>query len=168
MFDRFLIVFDFILFLFKIAWWQSVGKEMSSWISTNAVLLYAILTVCIPFPFCVRGRMYPFLIIAFSSTVQTFRLMSRDMTKPTKMNVRPEISLSICPVWSEPSLSTWRNLGSLATQWAHREDSDLCWAHTHFVGLVMSCLGSNIPKSALQLSGILVIKERLSPYSALA
>ena len=28
------------------------------------------------------------------------------------------------PVWSETSLSAWRNLGSLATQWAHSEDSD--------------------------------------------
>ena len=28
------------------------------------------------------------------------------------------------PVWSGSSLSAWRKLGSLATQWAHREDSD--------------------------------------------
>ena len=47
--------------------------------------------------------------------------------KPTKWNVRPaktQISLGICPVWSEFSLSPWRKLGSLATQWAHSEDSD--------------------------------------------
>ena len=40
-------------------------------------------------------------------------------------NVRPvktQISLGICPVWSESSLSTWRNLGSLATHWAHSKD----------------------------------------------
>ena len=30
----------------------------------------------------------------------------------------------IHPVWSESSLSAWRKLGSLATQWAHSEDSD--------------------------------------------
>ena len=59
-----------------------------------------------------------------------------------KMTVRPaktQISLGISPVWSESSLSTWRKLGSLATQWAHSEDwSDwadaqadlsLHWAH---------------------------------------
>ena len=67
------------------------------------------------------------------------------MTKPTKWHVRPAktqislgirpvwsesslslISLGIRPVWSESSLSAWRTLGSLATRWAHSEDSD--WA----------------------------------------
>ena len=43
------------------------------------------------------------------------------------MAVRPaktQISLGIRPVWSESSLSAWRKLGSLATHWAHSEDSD--------------------------------------------
>ena len=43
------------------------------------------------------------------------------------MSVHPaktQISLGIHPVWSESSLSAWRNLGSLATHWAHSEDSD--------------------------------------------
>ena len=73
--------------------------------------------------------------------------------KTNKMSVRPaktQISLGIRPVWSESSLSAWRNLWSLATHWAHSEDwSDwadaqadlsLRWAHTHFVGFVMSRL----------------------------
>ena len=38
--------------------------------------------------------------------------------------VKTQISLGIRPVWSESSLSAWRNLGSLATHWAHIEDSD--------------------------------------------
>ena len=53
--------------------------------------------------------------------------MSHDMTKLNKMSVRPaktQISLGVCPVWSESSLSAWRKLGSLATHWAHSEDSD--------------------------------------------
>ena len=53
--------------------------------------------------------------------------MSHCMTKPTKWPVRPakiHISLGIHPVWSESSLSTWRNLGALATHWAHSKDSD--------------------------------------------
>ena len=33
-----------------------------------------------------------------------------------------QISLGIRPVWSESSLSAWRNLGSLATHWVHSED----------------------------------------------
>ena len=48
------------------------------------------------------------------------------------------------PVWSESSLSAWRKLRSLATHWAHSEDSDrngLIWVFAgrtcHFVGFVM-------------------------------
>ena len=43
------------------------------------------------------------------------------------MSVRPaktQISLGIRPVRSEFSLSAWRNLGPLATHWAHSEDSE--------------------------------------------
>ena len=68
-----------------------------------------------------------------------------------KMSVRPaktQISLGIHPVWSESSLSAWRKLGSLATHWAHSEDSGqtgrmsrLIWV---FAGrTVLSCRGSN-------------------------
>ena len=74
--------------------------------------------------------------------------------KTNKLSVRPaktQISLRIHPVWSESSLSAWRNLGSLATTWAHSEDSDqtgrmprLIWVfagHT-LILLVLSCRGS--------------------------
>ena len=47
--------------------------------------------------------------------------------KTIKMTVRPaktQMSLGIRPVWPESSLSAWRKLGSLATHWAHSEDSD--------------------------------------------
>ena len=80
--------------------------------------------------------------------------ISRRMTKPTKWPLRPaktQISLGIRPVWSESSLSAWRNIGSSATHWAHCEDSDqigwmtrLIWVFAgrkgHFVGFVMRCL----------------------------
>ena len=81
--------------------------------------------------------------------------MSRDMTKPT-VTVRPaktQISLGIRPVWSESSLSAWRKLGSLATHWAHSEDSGqtgrmprLIWvfAGRTLILLVLSCRGSYI------------------------
>ena len=71
--------------------------------------------------------------------------LNRLMTKPTKWHVRPaktQISLCIRPVWSESSLSAWRELGCSATHWAHSEDwSDwadaqadlsLRWAHMPF------------------------------------
>ena len=53
--------------------------------------------------------------------------MSRIMTNPTKWHMRPaktQISLGIRPDWSESSLSPWRKHRSLATHWAHSEDSD--------------------------------------------
>ena len=81
--------------------------------------------------------------------------------KTNKMTVCPgktQISLGIRPVWSESSLSAWRKLGSLATQWAHREDSDqtgrmhrLIWVfagHT-LILLVLSCRGPIWSESSL-------------------
>ena len=87
--------------------------------------------------------------------------------KTNNMTVRPaktQISLGIRPVWSESSLSAWRNLGSLANYWAHSEDSDqtgrmprliwvfadaladlsLRWAHSHCVGFVVSWFRSTL------------------------
>ena len=74
--------------------------------------------------------------------------------KTNKMSVRPaktQNNLGIRTVWSESSLSTWRRLGSLATHWAHSEDSDqtgrmprLIWvlAGRTITLLVLSCRGS--------------------------
>ena len=70
---------------------------------------------------------------------------------PTKTH----ISLSIHPVWSESSLSAWRNSGSLAIQWARNKDSNqtgwmprLIWVFAgrtcHFVGFVMWWLNNKI------------------------
>ena len=67
------------------------------------------------------------------------------------MTVHPaktQISLGICPVWSESSLSAWRQLGSLATYWAHSKASDqtgrqsFCWfcheaAHMFYVAITV-------------------------------
>ena len=47
--------------------------------------------------------------------------------KTNKMTVRPaktQISLGVHPVWSESLLSAWRNIRTLATNWADSEDSD--------------------------------------------
>ena len=60
--------------------------------------------------------------------------------KTNKVTVRPakaQISLGIRPVWSESLLAAWRKLGSL-----DQADLSLRWAHTHFVGFVMSWLTS--------------------------
>ena len=60
-----------------------------------------------------------------------------------------QISMHICPVWSETLLSAWSYLRSLASHWAHSEDwsdcadvqADLshCWVHV--ILLVLSCCG---------------------------
>ena len=82
--------------------------------------------------------------------------MSRDITKQTKWLCAPaktQISLGIRPIWSESSLTAWRNFGSLATQWAHSKDSDqtgrmprLIWvfAGRTIILLVLPCRGSYI------------------------
>ena len=53
--------------------------------------------------------------------------MSRRMTKPAIWPVHPvktQISLGTHPVWSESSLSAWRNIGPLTTYWVPSKDSD--------------------------------------------
>ena len=80
--------------------------------------------------------------------------LSHDITKPTQWHLRPakiQVSLGIRPVWSEFSLSAWRKPGvlsyPLSAQWrlwsdwaAAQVDLSLRWAHSHFVGFVMSQL----------------------------
>ena len=71
-----------------------------------------------------------------------FHYLRRLVTKPTKWHVRPaktQISLGIRPVRSESSLSAWRNLGSLATHWAHSEDSDQTVA-AHLWSRLFACV----------------------------
>ena len=57
-----------------------------------------------------------------------------------------QISLGICPVWSESSLSAWDPsfLHADSEDWSDRTDAQadlsLRWAHTYFVGFVMSRL----------------------------
>ena len=72
------------------------------------------------------------------------------------MSVRPakaQISLGIRPFWSESSMCTQWVAKDPSFLHADREDSDqtgaqddlsLCWAHSHFVGFVMSRLNCEI------------------------
>ena len=87
--------------------------------------------------------------IALSESMDTVSQPAHDKTY--KMAWAPsetQISLSIHLIWSESLLSAWRKIGSLATHWAHSEDSDqtgrmprLIWVFAgrtiHFVGFVM-------------------------------
>ena len=61
---------------------------------------------------------------------------------------KSQISLGICPVWSESSLSAWRvlsyPLGALRRLWSDwvdaQADLSLGWTHNHFVGFGMRWL----------------------------
>ena len=65
-----------------------------------------------------------------------------------------QLCYSIQPVWSEHSLSAWRKLLSLASNWAHSESFDqtvrmprLIWVFTvgaQVILFVLSCRGSNL------------------------
>ena len=93
--------------------------------------------------------------------------MSCLMTKPTKGHMCPaktQISLGIHPVWSESSLSAWRKLGSLATNWVHSEDCDqtgripmlICvFAGLTVILLVLSWADSSTDITSLQCYGVL-------------
>ena len=66
------------------------------------------------------------------------KIMSHLARKPTKWHVRPA-KTQICPVWSESSLSAWRKLRSLATHWAHREDSDQTGRMSRHIWVFTGC-----------------------------
>ena len=78
---------------------------------------------------------------------------------------------NMSPIWSESSLSAWRKLGSLATHWAHSEDSDqtgqmprLIWVfagHTAIL-LVLSRGGSYLLFVYIQHVQCLFVKIKLS------
>ena len=68
---------------------------------------------------------------------------------------KTQISLGIRPVWSESSLCSWRQFGSIAINWAHNKGSDqtgrmcrLIWVFAtrtrHFVGFVMRWLNFHL------------------------
>ena len=110
------------------------------------------------------------IVYCFTSTrncIVKVKINEPQHDKTNKMTVRPaktQINLGVGWVWSEYSLSAWRKLGSLATHWAHNEDSDqtgrmprLIWV---FAGgtvtlLVLSCCGSNRLLYPNQLLGTL-------------
>ena len=68
--------------------------------------------------------------------------LSRSKTKPIKWPAKTQICLGTLPVQSKYLLSAWRNLGSLATHWAHsklrsdwadaKASLSLYWIHRSF------------------------------------
>ena len=154
----------------------SVWSDCSFWVSLFAQTCLSDQTApsgskCLPRPVCLIRLLLLGLIVCPELSVSILRTiwymknelhhdkvclwnMSHLMTKPTKWHVRPaktQTSLGIHPVLSESLLSAWRKLGSLATHWADREDSDqtgqmsrLVWVFTGHkdILLVLSWGGS--------------------------
>ena len=69
---------------------------------------------------CVHRSIFSFVMLG-SNTVWS---ASWQNQQNGMCALRRRIILGRCPVWSESSLSAWRKLGSLATHWVHRQDSD--------------------------------------------
>ena len=74
MFARFMCVFDFVVIVFRITWWQSAGKALE--FPFVLFLFYAVCIIYVPFPLGVWGGMWNSIVsvpdIAFSSTFQLF------------------------------------------------------------------------------------------------
>ena len=59
---RFLLIFDLLFILFRIALWPYAGKEQSLWLFI-CFNLSAVLVVRAPFPFGVWGRMWHSIVL---------------------------------------------------------------------------------------------------------
>ena len=98
-----------------VSWWASCTLMTGTWPGRP----YGVLTSRLSKYVCVI-RDHGIIASVLLDQV-TLLYMNRLLTKPTKWHVRiakTQISLCICPVWSESLLSAWRKLGSLATHWA--------------------------------------------------
>ena len=141
---------------FEIAFWDFMGPLTSIWLKIVCILnmllsflkssgvLFDILWITCNLPRTARQN---------ADTCKYYELRHVKTNTVTVRPAKTQISLGIRPVWSESSLSAWRKSGSLATHWAHSENSDqtgrmtrLIWV---FAGrtdtlLVLSCRGSYV------------------------
>ena len=87
----------------------------------------------------------------------SFQHLSHLMTKPKKWHVRQaktQISLGIRPVWSESSLSAWRNLGPLATSMGGCPGWSESTLGAHAILFVLSWGGSFVGLCCWQLFSV--------------
>ena len=106
------------------------------------------------FLFHVERRSFLVLCLKCRVDVSLLILKLSQRMRTTKWAVFPaktHIRLGIRLIWPASSLSVWRKLRSLATQWAHSEDSDqtgrmprliwvFAWCTFNFVGFIMRWL----------------------------
>ena len=95
------------------------------------------------FSFSFRSCSAYFTLVAFWSVDK----ISRDMTKPTKWlsaQRRLGLALGIHPVWSESSLSAWREYSEESDQTGRMPRLIWVFAGRTAILLVLSCRGSNM------------------------
>ena len=101
-----------------------------------------------------REESFGKIFFSSSKKVNEFQNMRKScsMTKPTKWPGHPaktQIRLIIRPAWSESSLSAWRNLGILATQWTDNKDSDQTGRMPRLIWVFAGCTGSGTGKEGI-------------------
>ena len=144
----FLFLFTYIFYhkIFSHKTWYFIYKFRPCWISMHVFICFSVVQfLTLIFSLSLRS-IYSVTLVTGYKSCENNDNMSHDMTKPTQW-----VCAQRCPSWSE----SWKKLGSLATHWAHSEDSDqtgrmprLIWV---FAGrtltlLVLSCRGSFIMK----------------------
>ena len=124
-------------------WWRLIStySPPSSFSKSSSLQTTASVTrlLCLPVPY----QSVPYIQIlhvnenhwlTITASNPKGRVDVFDSPNPTKSSdstlqwhvrlAKSRTSLGICPVWLESWLSAWRNIGSLATHWAHSEDFD--------------------------------------------
>ena len=131
--------------------------------------------------YCLYVRVYMYLGYLGPSVYEPWHDKTSDMTEPTKwlcaqrrLRSATEPTKWLCAqrrlrsAWAsaqsdQSSLSAWRSIWSLATHWAHSEDSDqtgrmprLIWvfAGRTLILLVLSCRGSYVHIKTFLISAI--------------
>ena len=89
-------------------------------------------------------------VVQYSSRWEIFELRHDKSNKVTVCPAKTQISLGICPVWSDFAVCMKKALvlsyplsaqQRLWSDWADAQaDLSLCWAHSHFAGFVVSRL----------------------------
>ena len=80
--DLFFRLLDYLFNLFRLAWWTSIGKELTSWLCACAVLLYAVLIVFALFPYGVWERMWNSIVSVFDHCLFIYFSNAYDTTAP--------------------------------------------------------------------------------------
>ena len=155
------------LVLFRIAWWPSAGKELSSWLSALVVLISCRLNcVCVRFPLGVWGRMWNSIasvpdlcfFIYFVNWAASWQNQQSECA-PSEDSDQPGHPPSLIRVFAVRMKKAWVLSYPLSAQrrlwsdWADAQpDLSLRWAHSHFVGFVMRRLNCYKPLSNWNMS----------------